>query len=157
MYKLISEEINGSMRRSIFITKADALKVQELSNSNVKNNVKILKKALKCKSKNELVEFFEDNILEYLVCQDWLYDYDVINNLSEDELRIGIASLEKSLNLEKIKLITLLNLDYKKENIASINELMRNINKYIYQINTIIDFAREKYNVDLLDNSSKTK
>lgn len=159
MYKFISKEVNGEQKRSIVITRQDALKVKEFANNdNIKFVVSVLNKVSENNKKEEFLEFDSEDIMAFLVSEDWLYNYDIFNNLSLEELKIGITNLEQRLFDEQLKLKKVLELslaDY--SNIMTLNQIFRNMNKYNYQIDTIETFAKEKYHVNLKEFEIKTR
>lgn len=147
MYKIYSKEQEDlSIKRWITITKEDALNFKTYANlDNLKYVVQIYKKVLEDKQSSDLIVIEEEELMNFILNQDWLYDYDVFNQLSFYEVCLAKNKLENLLKIEEERFNELMHATLPSdEYIAILEYLLTNINKYKYQLYSVDKLIKEK-------------
>ena len=86
MYKLNIKEENGELKRSISISKQDAVVAKEFATIyDISYIANIVKEVLKNDKKEEFIEFFDEEIINFLSSCDWLYNYEFNESSSSEQ------------------------------------------------------------------------
>lgn len=160
MYKIYAKEQEDlSYKYWVTITREDAAEFKSFANlENLKYVVEIFKKLLASDKKSELIIIEDEELMSFIIEQDWLYNYDVFKDLNLFELNLAKSKLEDLLKKEKESFNELMNATLPSDEYTIILDyIMRNITKYRYQIYSINKLASDKFGTNELNTNSKAK
>lgn len=160
MYKIYNEEQEDLSYKSwVTITREDAWTFKSFTNlENLKYVVEIVKKLLENDKSSDLIVIEDEDLMSFVVSQDWLYNYDVFKDLNLYELDLVKSKLEDLLKKEKEKFNELMHATLPSDEYTEIlNYIMRTITKYKYQLYSVNKLICDKFGSNNLDGNGKAK
>ena len=158
MYKVYNEEqTDGSYKYWVTITKEDALNFKTYANlDNLKYVVQIYRKILEHENDSNLIVIEDEELMSFVLSQDWLYNFSKFDELSFYEISLAKNKLETLVKKEEERFNELMHSTLPSDEYVAILEyLLTNINKYKYQLYSVDKLISNKFGSNELNSKSK--